>query len=782
MKHFTRVFLAIVLLVKAGTLFSQSFAIGDWREHLPYNNCISVTEAGSQIYAATPYGLFHYDRTDNSVARLTKVNGLSDIGLSKLAYSNAFKTLIVTYANANIDLIHEGKITNLPDIKRKAILGNKTIYKAVIYDQYAYLCCGFGLVVVDLDRMEIKDTYYLGPDGSPLSIYDLVSDGLRFYVATENGIYHAPVNSPNLSNYASWTHDESNPHPDGKYNSITLFKNQLVTNLVGLAYNTDTLFIQHNGSWGYVEKPNSSTRHAVQAFGDQLMVVNVDNVELKDTNLNLINRVYTYILDDTNYAPQPLDATLSEDGHLWIADQAQGLVENFNTWGFNRVLLNGPSGVKVFDMDISGGHMVAVPGGRNSSWGSNWDGGAVYYFKEGSWASAYRQNDQGLDTIRDFVTVAVDPTNPDHVYAGSWGWGLAEFLNGKKINVFNGTNSTLLPPSTYPNWNAWIGGLAFDGDNNLWVANSSSANVLSVRKYSNGEWKSFNLGQLYPGATAIDMGAMIIDNYNQKWVLLRGKSLLVYTDNYTLDNPNDDRAKILTNVTNQGNIPGARVLSIACDKEGQVWLGTDEGVAVFYAPESVFSGQNYDAQRVFITIGGYTQYLLETEAVTAIAVDGANRKWFGTERAGVFLMSADGSKQLFHFTAEDSPLLSNSISCITIDPESGEVFFGTDKGIVSYKGTATEGGETNSNVLVYPNPVEPGYDGAIAIKGLVKNASVKVTDISGTMIYQTVAEGGQAIWNGRNFDGRRASTGVYLVFITNEDGSETNVSKILFKN
>jgi len=145
-------------------------------------------------------------------------------------------------------------------------------------------------------------------------------------------------------------------------------------------------------------------------------------------------------------------------------------------------------------------------------------------------------------------------------------------------------------------------------------------------------------------------------------------------------------------------------------------------------------------------------------------------------------MSADGSKQILHFTAEDSPLLSNNISSITIDPATGEVFFGTDKGIVSYKGTATEGGETNSDVLVYPNPVKPGYDGLIAIKGLVTNASVKITDISGSLIYQTTAEGGQATWNGRNFDGRKAGTGVYMVFISNDDGSETFVSKILFLN
>ena len=203
---------------------------------------------------------------------------------------------------------------------------------------------------------------------------------------------------------------------------------------------------------------------------------------------------------------------------------------------------------------------------------------------------------------------------------------------------------------------------------------------------------------------------------------------------------------------------------------------------MIYTPENVFTGSNYDAQQILVNEGGFIQPLLQSEVVTAIAVDGANRKWIGTEKAGVFLMSADGTTQLTHFTVDNSPLFSNTITSIAIDNITGEVYFGTDKGIISFKGTATKGTATYTNVLVYPNPVSENFTGTIGIRGLVANADVKITDITGTLIYKTTAEGGQAVWNGKNFKGEKAQTGVYLVYCSNADGSATLVTKIMFIN
>ena len=220
---------------------------------------------------------------------------------------------------------------------------------------------------------------------------------------------------------------------------------------------------------------------------------------------------------------------------------------------------------------------------------------------------------------------------------------------------------------------------------------------------------------------------------------------------------------------------------MAEDLVGEIWVGTDEGIGVIYSPESVFTGGNYDVQRILVEWDGYVQYLLDTESISAIAIDGANRKWIGTSNAGVFLLSEDGTEQIHHFTAENSPLLSNSISSIKINSR-GEVFFGTSNGIISYMSDATPQIPVQEDVYAYPNPVPAGYSGSIAIKNLMQDANVKITDISGNVVYETRALGGQAIWNGHSFGGDRAQTGVYLVFATNDDGSETQVAKILFIN
>jgi hypothetical protein len=194
---------------------------------------------------------------------------------------------------------------------------------------------------------------------------------------------------------------------------------------------------------------------------------------------------------------------------------------------------------------------------------------------------------------------------------------------------------------------------------------------------------------------------------------------------------------------------------------------------VFYPP-------SLEPQKIIISQEGAFQYLLETEVVTAITVDGANRKWIGTENAGVFLFSADGQEQLLHFTAENSPLFSNNIYAITIDGKTGQVYIGTDKGLLSYQGDAVEGEEECSDVEVYPNPVSSGYAGPIAIKGVAANSTVKITDVSGNLVFETQALGGQAVWYGANLSGERVSTGVYLVFAMDQEGEETCTAKLLF--
>jgi hypothetical protein len=315
----------------------------------------------------------------------------------------------------------------------------------------------------------------------------------------------------------------------------------------------------------------------------------------------------------------------------------------------------------------------------------------------------------------------------------------------------------------------------------FWIVTSSSDKQLSA-KDRNGEWYNFDISAI----NSITLGDMAIDNAGQKWIVApRGVGLVVFNDNGTLSNTTDDQSIKLTQAVGNGNLASSNIFSIAADLDGEIWVGTDNGVSVFYSPESVFSGSgNFDSQQILVEQDGYVQYLLENESVTAIAVDGANRKWMGTANAGVFLMSDDGTEQIHHFTVDNSPLFSNAITSLGVDQLSGEVFIGTSKGIISFRGDATWGNPefVPEEVYAYPNPVEPNYSGPIAIKGLVRDADVKITDAAGHVVFATIANGGQAIWDGNKMTGGRAQSGVYLVFASNEDGKETFVTKILFIN
>ncbi|HTB30834.1 MAG TPA: two-component regulator propeller domain-containing protein, partial [Bacteroidia bacterium] len=276
---------------------------------------------------------------------------------------------------------------------------------------------------------------------------------------------------------------------------------------------------------------------------------------------------------------------------------------------------------------------------------------------------------------------------------------------------------------------------------------------------------------------------LLITRTGAKWMLFPGAGILAYQDNGTFVAPSATNTTFITNVPNYGALPSLNIYCMTEDLNGAIWIGTDAQVVVFYSPDNIFNGPGgWDAQNVYVQQTGYTQYLMQNQYSTCIAVDGANRKWIGTLGGGVFLMSADGTQQILNFTSSNSPLLSNNILSLTIDQTNGEVFFGTDQGLISYRGSATEGNATFSNVYAYPDPVPHNYTGPIAIKNLVSNSDVKIASVNGEIVYHTVAQGGQAIWNGDNFNGVRVQTGVYLVFCTSPDGTQSLVTKLLLEN
>ena len=758
------------------SLLAQGIPIGQWRDHLPYIDAIAIADAGNRMYCATSSSLFYYNKDDNSLNRITKINGLSDIGISTINYHPNTKTLVVAYNNSNIDLIVNNTIINISDIKRKNIPGKKNINKILFVDNFAYLSCGFGIVELDLVRQEIKNTFYIGPLGEPIEVFDLTTDGTSFYAATEKGIYFANKNVPNLANYEYWAKDTSISNYNDKFTLIAYYSNKLFVNRKTSGVSTpDTIFYKEGNQWFYFDSINTNKVNSINVNNGVLVVTYDYFILTFNDNLQLITGVYGY--NDT-YA-HPKYAIIDNKNALWIADSRYGMIRW--VWGEDYTLMspNGPKTSNVFKMAVGGGDLWVAPGLRDeSSWNNLYNMDGIFSFTDEKWSNIGTNVSHVFDTIHDIVTIAIDPSDKKHVYAGSWDRGLLEFKDNQFVNIFNEHNSPLMSSSPTYYW-IGVGGLCFDDNNNLWVTSSSVNNILSVRTPA-GQWYTYQFASLVNQNV---IGEVVIDQYNQKWIIVgRGNGIIVFDDNNTLANTSDDKMKKLGLGVGYGNLPSANVISLAVDHKGEVWVGTDAGIAVFYSPGNVFSTENFDAQQILVTLDGYNQYLLQTETVTAIAVDGADRKWIGTANSGVYLMSADGTVELEHFNTGNSPLFSNNIKSIAINPVTGEVFFGTSQGIISYKGDATEGTEDYSNVYAYPNPVRENYNGYIAIKGLVADVDVKITDVAGNLVYSTIANGGQATWTGRNLKGEKVQTGVYLVFCSNTDGSKTFVTKILFVN
>jgi hypothetical protein len=319
-----------------------------------------------------------------------------------------------------------------------------------------------------------------------------------------------------------------------------------------------------------------------------------------------------------------------------------------------------------------------------------------------------------------------------------------------------------------------VSAIKADAGNNIWITTSGANDPINVIGADN-IWRQYPVPYNYAGVEAI-----AIDQYGQLWMPIRGGGgLLVFSDNGSLDSAGV--ALELNQNVGQGNLPSSTVNCVTVDNDGNVWVGTAAGIAVFYCPGSELTTGGCDAQQIKVTLGGVVGYLFGMQSVQAMAVDAANRIWVGTTE-GIWLISNDGQTNYLNFTTANSPLPSNIITSISINQITGEVFIGTAGGLVSYQGDAVDTCIDCKDCLVYPNPVTPDYTGPIAIKGLAENAYVKITDVSGTLVYQGTANGTQMIWNGMGYDGVRAKSGVYLAFSSNSNGKERKVCKILITN
>lgn len=740
-------------------------AIGSWREYLPYLHGSKIQSAGNRVFCVTDESVFAVNKSDHTIERFSKLNGLNDFGISAVNYSSKYHKLLICYNNANIDLLtDDNAVINLSDIKRKNIPGNKTIHSIYMDGDNALLACGFGVVVLNLDRNEVSETWFIGTAGAQVNVFAVTSDADNYYAVTDDAVYTASRNSLNLSDYNNWSVLFTTT--TGTFTSATVVNSVLIANLHRTA--NDTLMAwQNNVPFSLpASVASSSGLKSMRLQNDRLLLVTNDNIIEADNNFNVLTTLTAADIPDLKSS----DAEMTEEGSFWIADREKGMI-HFQNNNVTTYIPSGPNSAAVAAMEVVNGRLWVMHGPKNRGWTNQFGYAGFSYLKEGSWVTydGYTSHTPLFSqyVFYDNMSVSVDPSNEEHLFIGSGGAGLLEFNAGQVAGFYRENNSTLKQQVGNPG-QVKVHGIRYDENADLWVSNAGVQSVLNVRK-PDGQWKAFN----FPGKinNSAKTGDLVIDRNGFKWLSVfenigGADGMLVFNDNGTIDNITDDESALVDFGSN-------RVRSIAVDHDGTIWAGLDAGIALFYPPST-------DPQKIIIKQDNSNQYLLETESITTIAIDGANRKWMGTEASGVYLVSADGQEQLKHFTVDNSPLFSNNVISIAIDGKSGTVYIGTDAGLISYQGDAVEGAETCDEPLVYPNPVAAAYTGPIAVKGVPANATVKITDVAGGLVYEGTALGGQAVWDGNDLHGTRVSTGVYLVFTVSTDGLNSCRTKLMF--
>lgn len=734
--------LSIVNCQLSSVTYAQDIPIGTWRLHVSYADIHSISVTASKIYAAAPNGLMIFDLNDQrEITTLTKIDGLSNKNITQVAFDQQRSQLLITYADGDMDIVRNKEIVNFNTLKNStSVSGSKRINHISIQGSLAYLSTDFGVVVFDLIQLAIKETWRdIGMGGAELEINQSTFARDSIFLATETGILAGDLED-NLLDYNNWKRFTSGAL-NGDIPSITTFNNQVYA-----AVNGSGIYKYNINVW--------QIEPYVQAFqyrnitANNTLLITAEESLYRVTAAGNVTEIFSPMITDPNIAFE------DEAGKLWVGDSQYGLVTDF-PGTFASIETNGPTFLPGFRLQYNNPKktMYALSGGFNSSLAPLGRVEDINKFSAGFW------NIEPDFLDKDITAIHFDTK----WYIASCGYGVQVISESASI-LFDETNSPL--QNVAAGRNVRVTDIA-PSPQGVWVTNAGASQPLHLLK-SDNTWESFS----FPAISAARYPTNIeVDYLGNVWMALNpsnGGGIVVF-------NKSTGQTAYLTDVANAGGLPGKSVYSMAMDRDGFVWVGTDKGVAYFPDPSRVFGAVNA-VKPVFDN-----RFLLRDERVTAIEVDGGNRKWMGTEN-GIWLFDEFGERQIHNFTATNSPLVSNNIVDLEIDRNTGELFIITDAGMASYRADATAGETNFDDVKIFPNPVTNRFNGQVGISGLVTDAIVKITDVSGKLVWQTKANGGSVAWNVHDYNGRRAATGMYLVFCIAQDGTESMVGKIAVVN
>ena len=729
----------ILPLVCLEAMGQDLIPIGTWRSHFSFRNAQLLTEANNRIYAATDNAFMYVDLDDNSINRITRTDGLSDINISALGYSMETDWLVIGYTSGNIDLYNDTQIVNLSQITSAQLTGSRRINSIATVSETAYLATDFGVIVLDLSSFEIRESYLnLGPSGERAGINDLIVFNDSLFLATDAGIISArPDVTVNLLDFRNWKRINSVlPIATQEVDFLTTINDQVVAGI-----KDQGLFSRSDFEWSELADFSSEIRR-LNASSSELLV-SLENELVAVNPLDGVSEVIGYAENE-----QPSDVIV-ENGNIWIADQLSGLYTGV-PGNFQQLALEGPGSNAINKLHYFDGSLYVLH--ENADESSGFEG--YSRFEGGRWSA--------------ISTAALPFRSPTGIRgSGETGIQLVSAVDGlldvesQAITQAGSAGSTFVASQ---NGETVLTGVDFDSQGNMWVSNFESPSAYH-RRSPDGTWQAFNF---FPSPSRFPI-SLDINELDDVWSILdpaAGGGIFVFNDGTS-------ESRLLGTSESAGNLPSSVITAIAFDREGQVWIGSDQGIAFIPDLNNLFTENSVGAVRPIFE----NRFLLEEEVITAIAVDGGNRKWVGTND-GIWLFDPSGEELVSNFTFDNSPLPSNEIVAIEVDPVTGEVFIATRGGLVSIRGTSTRATEKHENVKIFPNPVRPGFAGEIGISGLAEDAVVKITDMGGRLVKEINANGGTAVWDGRSFRGQRADSGIYLVLSASPDGDETFVGKI----
>lgn len=756
-------FVLFVLFISCFTV-SYGQTVKTWTGHFSYFNTNDVQLSGNKVYTAAENAYYSIDVETNVVKKISSIEGLSGDVISKIHHSERYNKTIVAYQNGLIIIVDEadGSTFYLMGIIEKSTIpgDKKRINHMTEYGNLVYLSTDYGITVLNLDTNQFGDTYFIGSGGSTSQVLQTTISGDKIYAVSKNqGVFSALITNPFLVDYNQWTLVQN-----GNWVSVIDVKGKkIISDASANVYE-----LESNNSLKYLTTLLSASVESKYVDG-KILFTTVNSVYVFDENMLQIKRI-----DRSVDLKAPFVSSVILGHSLYVGTKEDGLKKVFLDQSNISLDLtpNGPQRNKIFRIEKSNNTMLAVYGGYDQYYNAHdyCCGGPSSYgiskLENDTWKHIGFDN---LLQARALTSIAFDPKKKDEYYIASYFSGLLKMKDDQAVLMFNSANSPLTNESG--EGINYLNPVSFDVDGNLWMTCVGEQKSLYVLK-KDGQWGSYSFFNQTANTKKDRYSEIVIDKNGTKWVGTYRNGLVAFNEKY-------NKFIILGTSKGKGNLPHQHVKSIAVDLNNQLWIGTFQGIRVLPNINSYLTENVLDTKQIIILENTLAQELFYQSNILDIEVDGANNKWVSVENSGVFLISPDGQVTKAHFTKENSPLPSNDVDDIEIDGVTGEVYFVTSKGMVSYKGVTTAGTANYDNTFIYPNPYRPEHKDTIKITGLKDKSNVKVTDIEGNLVFEAISQGGTVEWDTRSFSKQLVSSGVYLVLISDKDAEETAYRKLL---